>query len=136
MKYKIYHIPGVKIGVSTNPKRRVKQQGYTNYEILEEHNCIYTVSDREEYLKNKYGYYEHSFVPYYQTIQIQKKGQNRTKKPIICLKYPSMEFYKKYNSTAEASRDLNIQPSQISQVLKNYKYRHQCHGYTFKYSTR
>ena len=44
MAYYIYHIEGVKIGVSNNPKERVKRQGFSNYEILEEHTCIYEVS--------------------------------------------------------------------------------------------
>jgi hypothetical protein len=38
--YYIYHIKGVKIGCSTQPKIRVKRQGYTEYEILETHNDI------------------------------------------------------------------------------------------------
>ena len=45
--YYIYHIEGEKIGVSTNPKKRVRAQGYTDYEILEEHTDVYEVSDRE-----------------------------------------------------------------------------------------
>ena len=45
--YYIYHIPGVKIGCTTEPKNRVEKQGYTEYEILEEHTDIYLVSERE-----------------------------------------------------------------------------------------
>ncbi len=55
-KYKIYHIPGVKIGVSVKPKSRVKAQGYSDYEIIEEHKCISKVSDREIELQKEYGY--------------------------------------------------------------------------------
>ena len=54
--YFIYHIKGIKIGVSTNPKQRVKNQGYTEYEILEEHTCIDTASNRELELQAEYGY--------------------------------------------------------------------------------
>ena len=54
--YFIYHIKGIKIGVSTNPEQRVKNQGYTEYEILEEHTCIDTVSTRELELQKEYGY--------------------------------------------------------------------------------
>ena len=54
--YSIYHIPNVKIGCSTNPKLRVKSQGYSNFEILEEHTCIDTVSKRELELQKEYGY--------------------------------------------------------------------------------
>ena len=63
--YYIYHIPNYvwkdgrigKIGCTTNLKERVKkQQGYTDYEILEEHTCIDTVSKRELELQEEYGY--------------------------------------------------------------------------------
>ena len=55
-KYKIYHIPGVKIGTSVTPQYRVGRQGYDKYEILEEHDCIDKVSDREIELQKEYGY--------------------------------------------------------------------------------
>ena len=56
MKYYIYHIPNIKIGVSKTPKYRVTAQGYSDYEILEEHTCINTVSKREIELQKQYGY--------------------------------------------------------------------------------
>ena len=54
--YYIYHIKGVKIGVSTEPEIRVKNQGYTDFEILEEHTDINLVSNREMELQKEYGY--------------------------------------------------------------------------------
>ena len=54
--YYIYHIPNVKIGCSTNPKRRVEKQGYQSFEILETHDCIDSVSVREQELQKEYGY--------------------------------------------------------------------------------
>jgi len=56
MTYYIYHIPNVKIGCSTNPKRRLKQQGYSSFEILETHDCIDSASVRERQLQKEYGY--------------------------------------------------------------------------------
>jgi len=59
MTYCIYHVPGVKIGVTNNVKHRVeKQQGYTQdeYEILEMSDDIDYISKKELYLQNKYGY--------------------------------------------------------------------------------
>jgi hypothetical protein len=56
MKYYIYHIPGIKIGCSKTPKQRVKGQGYSNFEILEEHIDIYIASNREIELQKQYGY--------------------------------------------------------------------------------
>lgn len=52
----IYHIKGVKIGCSTQPKKRVEKQGYSSYEILEEHSCIDRASQRELELQKEYGY--------------------------------------------------------------------------------
>jgi hypothetical protein len=54
--YYIYHIKGVKIGVSEEPENRTKKQGFDDYEILETHTCIYEVSKREHELQKEYGY--------------------------------------------------------------------------------
>lgn len=55
--YFIYHIPGVKIGCTTNPRKRILlQQKYSEWEILEEHLDIDTASIRELELQKKYGY--------------------------------------------------------------------------------
>jgi NTP pyrophosphatase (non-canonical NTP hydrolase) len=59
MTYCIYHIPGIKIGVTNNIKHRVEeQQGYTpdEYEILEMADDINYVSHREIELQKQYGY--------------------------------------------------------------------------------
>jgi hypothetical protein len=53
--YYIYHIPGVKIGCTKNIESRIKAQGYSDYEILEEHTDIYVASDREIALQKQYG---------------------------------------------------------------------------------
>jgi len=57
--YHIYHIPGLKIGVTQAPKVRVEtMQGYKKgeYEILESHKDIDKVSHREIELQKEYGY--------------------------------------------------------------------------------
>ena len=59
MTYAIYHIPGVKIGVTNNIKYRVEeQQGYKpgEYEILEMSDDIDYISKRELYLQERHGY--------------------------------------------------------------------------------
>jgi len=59
MTYCIYHIPGVKIGVTNNIKYRVEQQqGYRQdeYEILEMSDDINYISKKELYLQKLYGY--------------------------------------------------------------------------------
>jgi len=55
--YYIYHVPGIKIGCTINPKRRIiNQQGYKSYEILEQHEDVYIANTREKELKIQYGY--------------------------------------------------------------------------------
>ncbi len=55
-QYFIYHIPKVKIGCSINPSKRVKAQGYEDFEILEVHTDIELASNREQELQRQYGY--------------------------------------------------------------------------------
>ena len=57
--YYLYHIPGKKIGVTTNLNRRVtKQQGYNfgEYEVLEASDDISYISNREIELQKLYEY--------------------------------------------------------------------------------
>jgi hypothetical protein len=58
MVYSIYHIPGIKIGCSKRVQQRVKEQGYTQFEILETHSDIDIASKREIELQKQYGYEE------------------------------------------------------------------------------
>jgi NTP pyrophosphatase (non-canonical NTP hydrolase) len=58
-KYYIYHIPGQKVGVTTNPRLRVEQQqGYkpNQYEILLTTEDVDEVSVKEIELQQMYGY--------------------------------------------------------------------------------
>jgi hypothetical protein len=54
--YYIYHIPGVKIGCTNNLQRRIREQGFSNYELLEQYSDKFTASNREKELQKKYGY--------------------------------------------------------------------------------
>jgi len=59
MMYYIYHIPGKKIGVTRDLKKRVEeQQGYdsSEYHILMKSKNIEYVSEQEIYLQKMYGY--------------------------------------------------------------------------------
>ena len=56
MAYYIYHIPGIKIGCTSDLEKRMSDQGFTEWEILEEHTDIYEASDREIQLQKDYGY--------------------------------------------------------------------------------
>jgi len=74
--YYIYHIPGIKIGCSTNAKRRVNDQGYSNFEILEEHNDIELAAKREIELQKEYGYQEDNVkTNYVQHYEFGKIGR-------------------------------------------------------------
>jgi len=54
--YYIYHIPGVKIGCTNNLQRRIREQGFSNYELLEQHSDKFIASNREKELQKIYGY--------------------------------------------------------------------------------
>ena len=59
MTYALYHIPGIKIGVTNDIKHRVEyQQGYKEgeYEILDMSDDIDYISKREVYLQELHGY--------------------------------------------------------------------------------
>jgi NADH pyrophosphatase NudC (nudix superfamily) len=79
--YYIYHIKGIKIGCSKEPNRRVKNQGYTEFEILEQYEDIEIASKREIELQQQYGYKKDN-IKYSQTISsptiegIKKGGYN------------------------------------------------------------
>ena len=72
--YHIYHIPGVKIGCSSNVESRVKIQKFDNYEILEEHNDVYIASKREIELQKQYGY-KVDRIPFWLSLKRIKKAQ-------------------------------------------------------------
>jgi carbamoylphosphate synthase small subunit len=54
--FKIYHIKGIKIGCTKQLTRRMREQGFEEYEILEEHDDIDVASKREIELQKQYGY--------------------------------------------------------------------------------
>jgi NTP pyrophosphatase (non-canonical NTP hydrolase) len=79
MKYHIYHIPGRKIGVTTNLKRRVEEaQGHSSeeYEVLETSEDIEYVTKQERVLQKQYGY-KVDRTPY--KDYIKKYKRNKTK---------------------------------------------------------
>jgi len=54
--YTIYHIPGIKVGCSIEPDKRVKAQGYDFYEVIEILFTIEEASEREIYWQKKLNY--------------------------------------------------------------------------------
>jgi len=77
MTYYLYHIPGKKVGVTTNLKRRVEdQQGYGpgEYEIIEQSDNIDFISAGEIIMQKCYGY-KVDEVPYNE-LKFNNKNMN------------------------------------------------------------
>lgn len=159
--YYIYHIPGIKIGCSKNPKHRVKQQGYTEFEILETHTDIEIASERELLLQKEYGLrvdyntYDKS-VQGYSIEKVIKAGsigakkrwsENRDKElqkglngnKIVKEKYSKEilqfdldnKFIKEWKGIKEAARTLNIKSPNLSATLNGRQKT--CGGFIWKY---
>jgi hypothetical protein len=80
VKYYIYHIPTFKwkdgsigkIGCAKDHIQRVSEQGYSEYTILEIHNCIYEASKREIELQKEHGY-KVDASPYFISVKNRRK---------------------------------------------------------------
>ena len=75
MTYHIYHIPGIKIGVTNQLEKRMSDQGFTEWEILETHTDIHEVSDREIELQKEYDLPVDK-IPYWQSVENRKAGSS------------------------------------------------------------
>ena len=73
MEYTIYHIPGIKIGCTSQLKIRMRKQGFTEWEILETHTDIYEASNREIQLQKDYGLPVDT-IPYWKSVE--KSNEN------------------------------------------------------------
>ena len=71
--YYIYHIPGIKIGCTSDLNKRMADQGFTDWNILEEHTDIHVASDREIELQKEYGYKVDS-IPYWKSVKNRFKA--------------------------------------------------------------
>lgn len=82
--YTIYHIQGHKIGCSSEPEKRVQDQGFTDFEVLEVHTDIHEASDREIELQEEYGY-PIDTIPYWMSVQNRPvwKGNSLTEEDRI-----------------------------------------------------
>ena len=169
VKYYIYHIPNFvrkngklgKIGCTNKPLKRVNQQGYTDYEVLETHNCIYKASKREIELQKQYGYSVDT-IPYFISIErqlkasksgggkiggkivasnnvksgrwaeLQKLATIKNKKSVI--QYTkSLQFVKEWEGVREVGRSLNIAYSNIAACCQG-KLK-SSGGYVWKYKS-
>jgi hypothetical protein len=137
--YHIYHIPGVKIGCSTQPKQRVKTQGYSTFEILETHSDIYEASKREIELQKQYGY-KVDDVPYNISYKNRHKWDDKSR----ILAAQSLErkvlqydlqgkFVKEWKSIVDATKNIakHNNSSLIRGVLRGDK--PSAYGFMFRY---
>ena len=156
--YYIYHIPGKKIGVTQNVKRRIQNHKgieLSEVEVLEEHTDIHRVSLREQELQKEYGY-KVDTIPYWRTLKNQtKEGSSKggkiggkmcvesghmkkmTELSSIACRTPISQytkdgnFIKEWISQNEAGRQLNLQVQNINKVLKGKQ--KSAGGFTFRY---
>jgi hypothetical protein len=157
--YYIYHIPNFKwkngrigkIGCTENIKQRIREQKYSEYEILETHTDIQIVSDREIELQKQYGYPVDT-IPYWKTrkmdvykggqsavlsgqlASIRKKGNDayskKYSKPVVVYK-TNGEFVGEFPSAIESARKLNLNRGNVGALLIGRQKT--CKGYVIKY---
>jgi hypothetical protein len=116
--YTIYHVPGIKVGCSVDPKARVRAQKYTEYEILEICNTVEAASEREIYWQEKLGYGRDAATTYKHMMNVCKIAHTPE---VIAKRAKSF----KNNPTAVASsiKNLNLTrtPEMIARKVKKWK---------------
>jgi len=124
MTYYIYHIPGKKIGVTRDLKKRVEeQQGYgpDEYNILMKSDNIDYISEQEIYLQEQFGY-KVDEIPYNE-LKFNKMNINVTEQtttfpcPINKLKGRLMDNIGMKWETEHG--ELDITPDTIKWIMKN-----------------
>ena len=124
MTYYIYHIPGKKIGVTRDLKKRVeKQQGYgpDEYDILMKSDNISYVSEQEIYWQKKFGYRVDE-TPYNE-LKFNKMNINVTEQtttfpcPVSKLKGQLMDNLGMKWETEHG--ELSVSPGTIDWIMKN-----------------
>jgi len=126
MTYYLYHIPGKKIGITKDLKKRVEeQQGYNKdeYDIIMQTDDIAKISEYELFLQELYGYRVDE-VPY-NKLKFNKMKINVTEAtttfpcPLNKLKGQLMDNIGMRWDTEHG--ELNITPNTIKWIMKNAK---------------
>jgi NTP pyrophosphatase (non-canonical NTP hydrolase) len=126
MTYYLYHIPGKKIGITKDLKKRVEeQQGYDKdeYDIIMQTDDIAKISEYELFLQELYGYRVDE-VPY-NKLKFNKMKINVTEAtttfpcPLNKLKGQLMDNIGMKWETEHG--ELNITPNTIKWIMKNAK---------------
>ena len=98
MTYYVYHIPGVKVGCTTNLERRVtKQQGYNSgeYEVLLETKDITEASTKEQVSQLKFGY-KKDLKLYKNLFKKQRMKKHSSSPATTTFKIPKSELNAKF----------------------------------------
>ena len=116
-KYKIYHIPGVKIGCTTNVKKRVEEeQGYkpSEYDILYETDDIVEASEAERNLQKELKY--KTDIKLYKDLFRKKMNKHSSSQATTTFKISPN------NINAEFLKDITLELSEGIYELNNEDY--------------
>ena len=116
-KYKIYHIPGVKIGCTTNVKKRVEEeQGYKpgEYDILYETDDIVEASEAERNLQKELKY--KTDIKLYKDLFRKKMNKHSSSQATTTFKISPNNIY------AEFLKDITLELSEGIYELNNEDY--------------
>ena len=116
-KYKIYHIPGVKIGCTTNVKKRVEEeQGYKpgEYDILYETDDIVEASEAERNLQKELKY--KTDIKLYKDLFRKKMNKHSSSQATTTFKISPN------NINAEFLKDITLELSEGIYELNNEDY--------------
>ena len=116
-KYKIYHIPGVKIGCTTNIKKRVEEeQGYKpgEYDILYETDDIVEASEAERNLQKELKY--KTDIKLYKDLFQKKMNKHSSSQATTTFKISPSDI------NAEFLKDITLELSEGIYELNNEDY--------------
>lgn len=122
--YTIYEIPGVKVGcTSRSPEVRVKEQGHTQFRVIEEVEDINIASERERYWQEKLGYRK-DLSTYTGTLRMSKLAN--TPQAIAKWKVTAKASERWKESQAKKNLDMNsiqakIKKAATRQVSERWK---------------
>ncbi len=125
--YYIYHIPGVKIGMTKNYPQRCLDQGFTEYELTETHTDIMIGSEREKQLNLEHSYPWNDSQYYYLMVERGSNNKGNPNKHQRKLTYKdAQEIRSKYiprkYGYAKLANEYNVSIRTIQQIITNLTY--------------
>jgi hypothetical protein len=108
----IYHIPGKKIGCTADLQKRMSDQGFTEWEILETHENGWLAGDREKELQEEYGYRVDN-VHYMVARQNRRKWQPGDRPPMTSERAKWVRSHVKNPGVGKGAAQLAITKSKL-----------------------